>query len=467
MLLTMPLPFVEAFVEELDNGLRVHESEAGLSFTQRKWIGFCLMGLLVTNSLCWARFERASLGQYKQSALSWMFHHAQITWMLVLQVSVGIVLREHGISEGILSTDDSDHRRSKTTKRIFKAHKLKDKKSGGYVNGQTIVLLVLVTPKVTLPVGFAFYQADPVQRAWKKEDERLKKKGVAKKKRPASPALNPEYPTKPQLALQLMENFQQSHPQVRVKAVVADALYGQQSFMDAASALFDGCQVISQLRNNQNIRYRTRKYHVSTYFSKFQGVTQSIRIRGQEPVNAIVSSARLEVCAHGKKRFVIALKYPGEKEYRYLVATDLSWRTVDIIQAYSLRWLVEVFIEDWKGCEGWAQLAKQQGEEGSSRGLSLSLLLDHCLLLHPEQLARVENNLPAYTVGSLQRAIQMEALLNGIKQIVQMPNPAKQLALLSQSVKELFVLRPSSKHMIGKDLGRLESTPSLKHRSVA
>ena len=63
--------------------------------------------------------------------------------------------------KGILSTDDSDHRRSKTTKRIFKAHKLKDKKSGGYVNGQTIVLLVLVTPKVTLPVGFAFYQADP------------------------------------------------------------------------------------------------------------------------------------------------------------------------------------------------------------------------------------------------------------------------------------------------------------------
>ena len=112
-------------------------------------------------------------------------------------------------------------------------------------------------------------------------------------------------------------------------------------------------------------------------------------------------------------------------------------------------------------------MAKQQGEEGSSRGLSLSLLLDHCLLLHPEQLARIENNLPAYTVGSLQRAIQMEALLNGIKQIVQTPNPAKQLALLTQSVKELFVLRPSSKHMIGKDLGRLESTPSLKHRSVA
>ena len=44
--------------------------------------------------------------------------------------------------------------------------------------------------------------------------------------------------------------------------------------------------------------------------------------------------------------------------------------------------------------KGGAQLAKQTGEEGSSRGLSLSLLLDLCLLLHPEQLARVANKLP-------------------------------------------------------------------------
>jgi len=59
-----------------------------------------------------------------------------------------------------------------------------------------------------------------------------------------------------------------------------------------------------------------------------------------------VVSARLKVDAHdGKKRFVIALKYEGETEYRYLVATDVSWRTFDIIQAYSLRWLVEFFLK--------------------------------------------------------------------------------------------------------------------------
>ncbi|MBF0550020.1 MAG: hypothetical protein HQK60_05745 [Deltaproteobacteria bacterium] len=80
----------------------------------------------------------------------------------------------------------------------------------------------------------------------------------------------------------------------------------------------------------------------------------------------------------------------------------MKWRAVDIVQAYTLRWLVKVFHEDWKSYEGWGKLTKQQGDEGSSRSLILSLLTDHCLLLHPEQLARIENKRPACTVGSLQ-----------------------------------------------------------------
>ena len=467
MLLNSPLPFVEDFINELDKGLKIQQPELGLSRIQRGWLGFCLMGILLTNSVCWARFERASLGQYKIGALSWMFRQAKLPWEFMLQTGVELVLKQHGITEGVLVTDDSDHQRSKQTKRIFKTHKLKDKSSGGYVNGQTILLLLLVTPKVTLPLGFEFYQPDPEQKAWRKEDNRLKKQGVLKKDRPKPPDANPEYPGKPQLALQLMEQFSRRHPQVRVKSIVADALYGHNKFMDAASALFGGVQVISQLNCNQNVRYRNRKQSVTNYFASYPGVRQLISIRGQDPVIATVGSARLEVCAHGHKRFVIALKYPGEQDYRYLVATDLTWRTIDIVQAYTLRWLVEVFFEDWKSYEGWAQLAKQTGEEGSSRGLTLSLLLDLCLLLHPEQLARVENKLPAYTVGSLQRTIQMEALLNSVQQLVQAPNPDEQLMRLSLSVKEFFRLRPSGKHMSGRDLGRLEPTPTLQHRAVA
>ncbi len=174
-----------------------------------------------------------------------MFRKAKLPWEMMLQVGVDIVLRHHGIQEGVLVTDEEDHGRSKKTKRIFKAHKIKDKSSGGYINGQTIVLLMLITPKVSLPVGFEFYQADP------------------------------------------------------------------------------------------------------------------------------------------------------------------------------------------------------------------------------EQLARVENKLPAYTVGSLQRTIQMEALLTSVQQLVQAPNPDEQLMRLGLSVKEFFRLRPSGKHMSGRDLGRLEPTPTLKYRAVA
>ena len=396
-----------------------------------------------------------------------MFRKAKLPWEFMLQIAVGLLLKQYGITEGVLVTDDSDHKRSKRTKRIFKTHKLKDKSSGGYVNGQTIMLLLLVTPKVTLPVGFEFYQPDPALRAWRQKDTRLKKQGIAKKDRPQPPAANPEYPGKPQLALQLMEQFSQWHPQVRVKSIVADALYGHNKFMDAASALFRGVQVISQLKCKQNVRYRNRKQSVTKYFASYPGVAQMLSIRGQEPIIATVGSARLEVCAHGQKRFVIALKYAGEQDYRYLVATDLSWRTLDIVEAYSLRWLVEVFFEDWKSYEGWGQLAKQPDEEGSSRGLILSLLLDLCLLLHPEQIARVEDKLPAYTVGSLQRRTQMETLLAYIQQLLQEANPSKKLAQLSELVKEVLALRPSGKHMSGRELGRLEPTPSLRYRAMA
>jgi hypothetical protein len=41
-----------------------------------------------------------------------------------------------------------------------------------------------------------------------------------------------------------------------------------------------------------------------------------------------------------------------EDAYRYLMASDLSWRTVDIVQAHTLRWLVEVFVQDWEAHEG-------------------------------------------------------------------------------------------------------------------
>ena len=297
------------------------------------------------NSVCWAKFERASLGRYKISALSWMFRDAKIYWGYLLQASVTLILKSYSIKDGEIAIDESDRARSKRTKRIYHVHKQKHKASGGYVNGQTVVLLLLVTQSVSFPVGFAFYMPDPALTKWNKENKRLKKAGVAKKDRLNEPQRNPLYPTKTQLALQLLREFKDHHGDIKINAILADALYGEAYFMDQASHIFDDVQVVSQLRENQNIEYKGKKQNLKHYFNRINGGTATIlRVRGGKEVNVTISSARLKVSAHGKKRFVIALKYEGENDYRYLVATNMTWRTLDIIQAYSLRWLVEVFL---------------------------------------------------------------------------------------------------------------------------
>jgi len=437
-----------------------------LTNTQQTWLKFCLMGILLTNTVCWAAFQCAGLGNYQIGALSWMFRHSKLSWDVLLQASVSLVLRHFKITNGVLAADDSDHRRAKKTSKIHAAHKIFDKKTGGYFNGQCIVFLLLVTPIVTLPVGFCFYRPDPKQMAWRKEDERLKRLGVKKSERPAPPALDPAYPNKAEIVLRLTEKFCAAHPGVKVNAVLADALFGTQAFMDEASKR-SKAQVISQLRGNQKVQLGRRKQSLDDYFAAHPGMPQRIRIRGGEEVMAAIGSARLHVCSHRKKRFVIALQYPGETTYRYLVATDLSWRTLDIVQAYTLRWLIEVFFEDWKLNEGWGQLAKQPDEEGSSRGLILSLLLDHALLLHPEQRARLENKKSACTVGSLRQRSRGEAFVECVRRVLTADNPAEQFAQLVEKVKTLFPLAPSEKHMSGRDMGKLEPTPSLRYRAAA
>lgn len=120
MLISEPLPFVKEFIAALDAALKAHRPWGpGLSFAQRRWLGFCLMGILITNTVCWAKFERASLGRYSLAALSWMFRHAKIPWERLLPLSVQVILRRDGITEGCLCLDDSDQRRSKSPQKLL------------------------------------------------------------------------------------------------------------------------------------------------------------------------------------------------------------------------------------------------------------------------------------------------------------------------------------------------------------
>lgn len=65
-----------------------------------------------------------------------------------------------------------------------------------------------------------------------------------------------EYPSKLELALGLLEHFFQAHPDLHIKCILADALYGSADFVQKATASQGGIQVISQLRSTQLVRNR-------------------------------------------------------------------------------------------------------------------------------------------------------------------------------------------------------------------
>ena len=75
MIIGKPAPFVRTFIDAVDQAIRQDHPDSSLSAIQRSWLAFCVTTTLVTHAICWARFERASLGTYSLAALSWMFRH--------------------------------------------------------------------------------------------------------------------------------------------------------------------------------------------------------------------------------------------------------------------------------------------------------------------------------------------------------------------------------------------------------
>src|SRR5438128_4324894 len=161
MILGKPAPFVRAFVDAVDDAIRAHHPSHAMSATQRTWLAFCVTAVRVTNSICWARFERASLGTYALAALSWMFRHSKMPWDQLLVASVRVLLRHHGLTWGTLVIDDTDNPRSKSAKALADLYKLRDKESGGYLWSQSLVFLILVTPRISIPVCFVSYHHPP------------------------------------------------------------------------------------------------------------------------------------------------------------------------------------------------------------------------------------------------------------------------------------------------------------------
>jgi hypothetical protein len=452
------LSFITIFVTDLSKDLKMLNKDAKLTRIQAAWLGFVLSAIIVSNKICWTSFERICNGKYKSATLLGLFRRANIRWNLMSIASVRMILRRYGLSEGVLLLDDSDKNRSKNVKKIHAAHKVKDKATGGYSIAQNIMFLVLVTNKVTIPIGFAFYEPDPEWMKWNAKDKKLKKKKIPKSERPKEPEKNNK--SKRELAVGLVVEFVKYFPTFKIRAVCADCFFGNKKFCDGIKKACKA-QVISQIRSNQVVYMKGKAVKVAELFNRYKGIPEIINCRGEDK-NVIMYGMRIKVKAYGHKLFVIALKYEGEDDYRFITATNLTWRAIDIVSAYTLRWLVEVFIQDWKGHMGFDNMAIQQGADGARRSMHLSLLVDHCLNFHPEQSALIDAKLPAGTVGSLTDRIRAEAFLDSVAELINSDNPKEAYERMSKCLMEMYTLRSSKKHMTNLDLSQYAPTPSLE-----
>ena len=60
--------------------------------------------------------------------------------------------------------------------------------------------------------------------------------------------------------------------------------------------------------------------------------------------------------------------------------------------------------------------------------------------------------------------MQVEGLVDVIDDLVSSDNPQDKLKRFTKALHEVFALNRSTKHMIQRQLGRLEPTPALKYR---
>lgn len=457
------------FVEEV-NAIAIQLGGTSLTKTQTTFIAFCIGSMVMLGCLNFAAFAAGSFGLFAARALSWMLHHSKIDWYTLLKAAVVKVLVDHGVATIHAEIDDTDRTRSKVIKILWGVFKTIDKVTGGWINAQNIVFLCLVTDKITIPIMFAFYRPDPVYSAWAKQDKKLRKKKIKKKDRPPAPKRDKRYPAKIEIAMKLLGTLRvflgTIEPilgrKLKISSIAFDCAFLSPRIARFCRRMFPKIQVISQIASNQIVWSRTGKpTRVDAFFKNIVPVEKEIFIRGTKQKVSFIA-ARLTVKSHGRFLHIVALKYDGEAEYRYLAAVDLTWRSEDIIRAYALRWLIEVAIFDWKQHDGWGRGAYQHGADGACSGVILSLLVDCFLLTHPAQLRQSRAGLPLYTAGSVVRRIQYDNLLEGIEEIFASPDPQKALKDLIQSVEKVIVLMPSTKHMVGVEISDLGPSPSLR-----
>ena len=84
-----------------------------------------------------------------------------------------------------------------------------------------------------------------------------------------------------------LEKFKLNYPKIKIKAILADALYGAKAFVGPASKIYGNVQVISQVRKNQKVKSGNKYISVEEYFVRNPGTSRALKIRGGDAGRSI------------------------------------------------------------------------------------------------------------------------------------------------------------------------------------
>lgn len=449
-----PLPFVREFV----NALKVQQLKEGqkpLTRIQTMKLSFLLTAVILSSRLNLALFSRMAFGQYSEFALRWFLKHSHVAWAKLYRSALRVVFEKYQITKGRLVFDDTERIRANSTKDIFGVHRIKNKKNGGFNQAQEFVSTVLVTDEITVLIDLVPYLPDPKISKWKALDKKRKKDNKGKppkeKKKPIpKPERTKGFPTKEEIAISSMFRFGCFFPEIEVTSILFDAAYHTRHLLNSCRRRYPDAQIASRLAKSQLVANRKGKYvRIDDSFKSVAFRSYRLKIRGQHDTQVEIKSARLPIRSLGRWEHVVAVRYKGQKDFRYFGATNLSWRAQDVVFEIEFRWLIEVVHEDWKLYEGYGRAATQRGYTGLECGLGLSSLVDTCLLTHPDQIRLAQSNQPLRTAGALVRKAESEFLVQTIESFLEFSNPKELLPALTSIIETLHEARCSRKHLSG------------------
>lgn len=472
-----PLPAVVCLLTSLNDTLSI-VSGSKLSQRQQHTLAMILTGIVTNGTLNITRIASACFGGISLAVISAFVHRSQIPWIKLQFAAVLHILQSFDIKKIHLQIDDTDLGHSKAVKILFGVFRTIHKPTNGYQNAQNLVLLTACAYGVSFPLGFSFYRPDPVLTDWhkkQKEAAKKKKKTGEKTNLPSKPARGKDYPTRNEIAARLLKKAKKwltiaekiLGREIKVISISADAAYLDPRLAKAVKRLFPGTQYISQIKSNQKVRSKNGKFFsVQNWFTRCGAPVSGLAKLRTVEKKFEFHSARLFVKSHGVRLHIIALRYEGETEFRYLAALDLTWRTIDVIRAYSLRWLVEVGIQDYKGYCGLGRRACLQGVKGAHVSVFLSLLVDCLLLTCDHQLDLHRSGQQLYTAGSVIEHFRCEIQISTIREILDSPNPKERLAKVVETLMAQVTQtsRRSRKHIREDSIFEVGPSPQLEAR---